>query len=145
MLYGAALSTGEAAFAAVALDHLSAKVPSQAVSAEIGGKMVVSAEIPPAEPVQRPVFYRGKGRLGGSFVRVGGADEPMTEFEIYSYEAYRRHEYADRRIIEAADTSLFDSDRLAAYVRAIKTDRPNLAAIVADTDIPAKMGLEKEL
>ena len=113
-------------------------------SAEIDGKMVVSAEIPPAEPAQRPVFYRGRGRLGGSFVRVGDADEPMTEFEIYSYEAYRRHEYADRRIIDTADTSLFDSDRLATYIRTIKTDRPNLSAIVPDAEIPAKMGLEKD-
>lgn len=111
---------------------------------EIDGKMVASAEIPPAEPVQRPVFYRGRGRLGGSFVRVGDADEPMTEFEIYSYEAYRRHEYADRRIIADVDTSLFDRDRLAAYIRAVKTDRPNLAARVADADIPAKMGLERD-
>lgn len=38
----------------------------------------------------------------------------------------------------------FDRDRLAAYVRAIKTDRPNLAAIVPDAEIPAKMGLEKD-
>ena len=113
-------------------------------AAEVDGKIVVSAEIPPAEPVQRPVFYRGRGRLGGSFVRVGDADEPMTEFEIYSYEAYRRHEYADRRIIADTDTSLFDIDRLAAYIRAVKADRPNLSTIIADADIPTKMGLVKD-
>ena len=124
--------------------EMSPAVRALFTSAEVDGKMVVSAEVPPMEPVQRPVFYRGRGRLGGSFVRVGDADEPMTEFEIYSYEAYRRHEYADRRIIDNADMSLFDSDRLAAYVRAIKADRPNLAAIVADAEIPAKMGLERD-
>ncbi len=124
--------------------EMSPTVRALFTSAEIDGKMVVSAEIPPMEPAQRPVFYRGRGRLGGAYVRVGDADEQMTEFEIYSYEAYRRHEYADKRIIADADTSLFDIDRLTAYVRAVKADRPNLAAMVADADIPAKMGLERD-
>ena len=37
-------STGEAAFASIAFDHLAAKVPEQAISVEIGGKPVSSAK-----------------------------------------------------------------------------------------------------
>ena len=108
------------------------------------GKMVVSAEIPPVEPTYRPVFYRGKGRLGGAFVRVGDADEQMTEFEIYSYESYRQHVKNDRRIIADADASLFDGDKLSDYIRSVKKGRPNLAALVADADIPEKVGIVRE-
>ena len=108
---------------------------------EIGGKVVVSAEIPPQDVFRRPVYYKGKGRLGGAFVRVGDADERMTEFEIYSYEAYHRHVKSDRRIIEEADISLWNRERVAEYVRLIKQDRPNLCGAVADADIPEKMGL----
>jgi len=112
-------------------------------TAEIDGKMVVSAEIPSQDVLHRPVFYKGKGRLSGSFVRVGDADERMSEFEIYSYEAYHRHEKNDRRIIEEADLSLWNADRMAEYVKSIKTDRPNLNSVVSDAEIPEKMGLVK--
>lgn len=112
-------------------------------SADCDGKVVVSAEIPPIEPASRPAFYRGKGRMGGAFVRVGDADEQMTEFEIYSYESYRQHIKNDRRIIADADTSLFDQDRVEDYIRSVKKNRPNLAAIVADEDIPEKVGISR--
>ena len=110
---------------------------------EIDGKVVVAAEIPPQDVLYRPVYYKGKGRLGGSFVRVGDADERMTEFEIYSYEAYHRHEKNDRRIIEEADTSLWDNARMGEYIKSIKVDRPNLCAAVSDESIPEKMGIVK--
>lgn len=109
--------------------------------AEVDGKVVVSAEIPPQDVLRRPVYYKGKGRLGGAFVRVGDADERMTEFEVYSYDAYHRHVKSDRRIIEEADLSLWDRERVAEYVRSVKRDRPNLSSAVADEDIPEKMGV----
>lgn len=108
---------------------------------EIDGKVVVSAEIPAQDVLHRPVYYKGKGRLGGSFVRVGDADERMSEFEIYSYESYHRHEKNDRRIIEEADLSFWNDRRMEEYVQSIKQERPNLCAVVADSEIPEKMGL----
>lgn len=58
--------------------------------AEIDGKNVVSAEIPPIDISERPCFYKGRGRLKGSYVRVGEADQHMSEYEVYSFEAYRK-------------------------------------------------------
>ena len=57
---------------------------------EIEGKIIVSAEIPGVDISERPVFYKGVGRIKGSYVRVGESDEPMSEYEIYSYEAFRK-------------------------------------------------------
>ena len=51
---------------------------------EKNDKFFVSAEIPGADITDRPVFYQGKGRLKGSYTRVGDSDEPITEYEIYS-------------------------------------------------------------
>ncbi|MDO5319796.1 MAG: ATP-binding protein [bacterium] len=113
-------------------------------TAEIDGRVIVSAEIPSQDVTHRPVYYRGKGRLGGSYVRVGDADEQMSEFEIYSYEAYRNHERSDRRIIADADLSLWNTVLLAQYVAAVKTDRPNLSEYVKDSEIPEKMGVVKD-
>ena len=57
---------------------------------EKNSKFFVSAEIPGADLTDRPVFYQGRGRLKGSYTRIGDSDEPMTEYEVYSYEAYRK-------------------------------------------------------
>ncbi len=46
---------------------------------EIDGVTVVSAEIPGVDIADRPVFYKGVGRIKGSYVRVGESDEPMNE------------------------------------------------------------------
>lgn len=51
-------------------------------------KKFVSAEIPGIDLADRPCYYQGRGRLKGSYTRIGDSDEPMTEYEIYSYEAY---------------------------------------------------------
>lgn len=32
---------------------------------------------------ERPHYYRGAGRTKGSYVRVGDADLPMTDYELY--------------------------------------------------------------
>ena len=64
---------------------------SAAYSCEKDGKSFASAEIPGVDLSDRPCYYKGRGRLKGSYTRVGDSDEPMTEYEIYSYEAYRKN------------------------------------------------------
>ncbi|MBR6055282.1 MAG: alpha-2-macroglobulin [Bacteroidales bacterium] len=64
--------TGEAAFAAVALDHLAAKVPSQAVSAEIAGKPVASTKsaLTVDIPAKTVVKNTGAGNIYLSFTDI---------------------------------------------------------------------------
>ena len=69
---------------------------------EKDSKYFVSAEIPAVDIADRPCFYRGVGRIKGSYVRSGDSDELMTEYEIYSYEAYRKKYQDDVRIVERA-------------------------------------------
>ncbi len=54
------------------------------------GNAVVSAEIPSIDISERPCYYSGVGRVKGFYIRVGDSDETMSEYEIYSYEAFRR-------------------------------------------------------
>ena len=71
-----------------ACEQMEPQVRAVFTNAEIDGHVVLAAEIPPVEYWRRPVFYNGHGRLKGSYVRVGDADEPMSEYEVYSYEVY---------------------------------------------------------
>ena len=111
--------------------------------ADMNGKTIVSAEIPGVDVAERPVFYRGRGRLGGSFVRVGEADEPMSEYEIYTYEAYRRRIRDDIRTVDAADMGQLREDMLGEYLRRVKADRANLGANASDFEILELMGIRK--
>ena len=91
-----------------ACDQMEPKVRALITMCEIDGNMVVAAEIPGADQVLRPVFYRGAGRLKGSYIRVGDADEPMSEYEVYSYEAFRRRTRDELRTAGRIKLSLFD-------------------------------------
>ena len=107
------------------------------------GKAFVSAEIPGMDVTDRPCFYAGKGRLKGSYVRVGDADQPMTEYEIYSYEAFRRKYQDDIRPIEQAGWSTLDKDSLEQYLGKLKAGRPHLSRLKPE-EICELTGLSRE-
>lgn len=99
---------------------------------EKNGKFFVSAEIPSVDITDRPVFYQGKGRMKGSYTRVGDSDEPMTEYEVYSYEAYRKKYQDDIRVIDRVSFAALDQELLATYIEFLKKGKPRLAAIPTD-------------
>ncbi|HPZ00285.1 MAG TPA: putative DNA binding domain-containing protein, partial [Clostridiales bacterium] len=107
----------------------------------IDGKTVVSAEIPGVDISERPVFYKGVGRIKGSYVRVGEADELMSEYEIYSYEAFRKRIRDDIRIVENASLKMIDEKRMADYLLAVKKERRNLSDNVSEAEILELMGV----
>lgn len=94
---------------------------------EKDGKFFVSAEIPGVDLADRPVFYKGKGRLKGSYTRVGDSDEPMTEYEVYSYEAYRKKYQDDIRGVQRATLLSLNQEKLALYIDLLKRGKPNLS------------------
>lgn len=111
---------------------------------EIDGKTVVSAEIPGVDISERPVFYKGVGRIKGSYVRVGESDEPMSEYEIYSYEAFRKRTRDDIRTVEHIKFQLIDETRMASYLTAIKSERKNLADNVSEQELLELMGITSD-
>lgn len=93
------------------------------------GEVFVSAEIPPTDIADRPCFKTAKGRLHGSYIRVGDADKPMTEYEVYSYEAFRKKYCDDVRPVENASMQSLEQAKIDEYLAKKKHDRPNLASI----------------
>jgi len=111
---------------------------------EIDGKTVVSAEIPGIDITERPVYYKGVGRIKGSYVRVGESDEPMSEYEIYSYEAFRKRTRDDIRTVENGKLILTDETRMKAYMTAVKSERKNLSENVSENEILELMGVIRD-
>ena len=95
-------------------------------------KVFVSAEIPPVDITERPCFKTAKGRLQGSYIRVGDADKPMTEYEVYSYEAFRKKYRDDIREVAGASMETLDPMKLEDYLLRKKKNRPHLETVPAE-------------
>ena len=96
---------------------------------EKDGKCFVAAEIPALDLADRPCYYRGKGKIKGSYVRVGDSDEPMTEYEIYSYEAFRKRYREESRPVPRMTEDDLDRERLGEFLRLWRQGKPNLSAL----------------
>ena len=97
--------------------------------AEVEGVSICSAEIPGVDFSERPCYYKGRGRTKGSYIRVGDADLPMTDYELYSFEAFRKHLHDDERPIERASMSTLDAAQIQNYLLQKKLERPGFAQL----------------
>lgn len=109
---------------------------------EKGEKFFVAAEIPGADLVERPVFYQGRGRVKGSYIRIGDSDEPMTEYEVYSYEAYRKKYQDDIRTVARATFASLKKDLLENYIQLLKDGKPHLS-VMEDEEIYELMSIKR--
>lgn len=98
-------------------------------AAEIEGVSICSAEIPGIDFSERPCYYKGRGRTKGSYIRVGDADMPMTDYELYSYEAFRKHLHDDERPVERATMDTLDASQVQNYLLQKKLERPGFAQL----------------
>ena len=110
---------------------------------DIDGKKIVSAEIPGVDVDLRPVFYKGVGRIKGSYIRVGESDEQMSEYEVYSYKAFRKRIRDELRTVDDEKFSLINNERISHYLNEVKKEKDNLAKSVSDDDILELMGITK--
>ena len=110
---------------------------------DIDGKKIVSAEIPGVDVDLRPVFYKGVGRIKGSYIRVGESYDLMSEYEVYSYEAFRKRIRDELRTVDDEKFSLINNERISHYLNEVKKEKDNLAKSVSDDDILELMGITK--
>ena len=65
----------------------------------------------------------------------------MSEYEIYSYEAFRKRICDDLRTVDNQEFFIPDQSKIQAYLTAVKTDRANLSKHVSDQQLFALMGI----
>ena len=104
-------------------------VRPQCTVAVIDGKTVVSAEIQEMDNFQKPCFYKGAGRLRGSYVRVGDGDRLMTEYEVYSYEAFKQDIHDELRTNDRAEIGDINTEEYQMYLLELKKNKPHLAKL----------------
>ena len=94
--------------------------------AGIDGKLIVSAEISGCDIYERPCFYKGAGKLRGSYIRVGDSDQPMTEYEVYSYESFKRRIHDELRVVDRATIQNLSKDAVTEYLLRLRRQKQNL-------------------
>ena len=97
--------------------------------AEIDNKTVISAEIKEIENTEKPCFYSGVGRLKGSYIRCGDADRLMTEYEVYSFEAFKKKIQDELRTSERPVMKDMQTNAFELYMNLLRTKKPNLAEL----------------
>ena len=97
------------------------------------GKTIMAAEISEMDAVSKPCYYAGKGKSKGSYIRVGDADLPMTEYEIYSYDAYRYKTEDELRTCPRIDDTFFDQIQLDGFIAKAVSVKPNLVNLDKQT------------
>lgn len=90
------------------------------------GKTILAAEIAEMDCVNKPCYYIGKGKSRGSYIRIGDADLPMTEYEIYSYDAFKYKTEDELRTSQRIDSTMIDSIQLDAFIAKAVSVKPNL-------------------
>ena len=111
-------------------------------SAKIDNKEFLAMEIPGISILERPCYYKPKGKYSGSYVRVGDADVVMSEFEIFQYESYKKRIKDDLRTIDDDEIKMFDEEKHNRYLTNIKTRKPNVLRNLSDKEIDELMGLK---
>lgn len=65
----------------------------------------------------------------------------MSEYEIYSYDAFRKRIHDDIRKVENAKLSLFDEKRLNEYLTAVRRERKSLSDNISESELLELMGV----
>lgn len=100
---------------------------------EYDGKIVASAEIPELDVFNKPCYYSGKGKMKGSYIRVGDADLPMTDYEIYSFDAFKYKTENELRSKERIEKDIFNEIFINSFLDKIISVKPNLINLDRDT------------
>jgi len=96
---------------------------------KIGGKTVCSAEIPEMDVFLKPCYYQGKGKIKGSYTRIGDADLPMTDYEIHSYDSFKYKTEDELRSKERIDYSYLSQNLIDSYISKLLMRKSNLVNV----------------
>lgn len=100
---------------------------------EYNGKIIASAEIPELDVFNKPCYYSGKGKMKGSYIRVGDSDLPMTDYEIYSFDAFKYKTEDELRSKERIEKDIFNEISINTFLDKIISLKPNLVNLDKDT------------
>ncbi len=64
--------------------------------------------------------------MKGSYIRVGDADPPMTEYEIYSFDSFKYKSEDELRTKDRIDADFLNDVLINSFIDKITSLKPNL-------------------
>lgn len=110
---------------------------------EYKGKIIASVEIPELDIFSKPCYYSGKGKMKGSYIRVGDADLPMTDYEIYSFDAFKYKTEDELRSKDRIESDILNEISINSFLDKITSLKPNLINLDKNTILKMNGILDK--
>ena len=83
--------------------------------AKYKGRIICSAEIPEIDPISKPCYYKGKGKVKGSYIRIGDQDLLMTDYEIHNFDSFRYKIEDELRTKNRIDFTILHNNLIDIY------------------------------
>ena len=103
---------------------------------EIDDEVVMAIEVQEIPNEQKPCYYKSQGLRGngGAYLRSGGTDRSMTDYEIFGYVSSRGQPKHDEEIITDAAFDDLDMGLVEDYVNRLRATRPRAGYLNAPSE-----------
>ncbi|HEX3391470.1 MAG TPA: ATP-binding protein [Solirubrobacteraceae bacterium] len=91
---------------------------------QVDGAHVLVAEVPELPPSEKPCYYSGAGLVNGSYIRVGDADQRLTQYEVLMMRANAGRPREDLLPVVEGSIGEFDTVLVDALVNHVRQREP---------------------
>jgi ATP-dependent DNA helicase RecG len=82
---------------------------------------VVVLDVPPTDPLTRPLHLKRRGPYGGSYIRGGDGDRLLTSYEVTQLLANRGQPTDDKALVPGATLDDLDPSRVSAFLTRLRS------------------------
>ncbi|HUS17483.1 MAG TPA: ATP-binding protein, partial [Chloroflexia bacterium] len=109
-------ATMQSTLVRVAAEQMEPALHVQTATAHVDGVTLVGVAVPELPATQKPAYFKPLGLQKGAFTRVGATNQPMSDYEIFSYVNSRGQAAFDAEPIPTATLDDLDRTRLGDYL-----------------------------
>lgn len=112
---------------------------------EFEGALIVRADIPELDPIEKPCHVKNRGHYNGSFIRGGDGDRLLSHYEVTQLLANRSQPAHDLEPVEKATIEHLDAELVRGLLRRVRDRHPRAFANLSDTDALAQLNVVVEV
>lgn len=112
---------------------------------EFEGALIVAAEIPELDPIDKPCYVKARGHYQGSFIRGGDGDRRLNHYEITQLLSNRTQPVYDLEPVAAATRADLDSELVRALVTHARKRQPRAFGALSDDAVLIRLNVVKEV
>jgi ATP-dependent DNA helicase RecG len=100
----------------------------------IGGEVVLAVTVPECPHQHKPVYYRNRGLIGGSYLRVGNSNHLLSEAEVRAILRSTERDDSDAQPVHDSAMTDLSQALIREYREALREHRPDSARLALGDD-----------